>query len=298
MNDKGIFMNIMTDYGFKRIFGTEQFKSVLIRFLNALFAKDGMVIYDVAFHDKEVLPDNPEGKRILYDVYCTTPDNKEHFILEMQQVHHLHLEKRMMYYVAKGVATQGIKGKKYDYSPVYGVFIVNFQFRHLARRIVNDFMMRERDTDTVFSNLMRLIVVCLEQTKSSWDECTTELEKTTYLIRNMHQLDMESKPYKSGEYDEMFDAAKLSNLAAEEAVAYRQSERYFLDRELYRESGYDEGKEEGRQEGRREGRQEGRQEGRREGRHEAVLETARKMKEAGFDSLVIKQITGLSPNEY
>lgn len=282
MDAKGIFINMMTDFGFKRVFGTERYKSVLIRFLNALFAEDGINIYDVAFHNKEVLPNDPSGKRIVYDVYCTTPADKEHFILEMQQVHHSHLEKRMMYYVAKGVASQGVKGEKYDYSPVFGVFVVNFQFKHLERRIVNDFMMRERDTDKVFTNLMRLTVVCLEQAKATWEECTTELEKTTFLIKNMHLLDMESKPYKSGEYDEMFDAAKLSSLAAEEAVAYRQSERYFLDRELYRESGYDEGMEKGRE----------------EGMEIAMLSTARKMKEAGCDPSLIKQITGLNPQDY
>ena len=65
------FINIQTDYGFKRIFGTPKNKRILIRFLNALLG-DRVSVTDVVYHDKEMLPEDENGKRIIYDVYCTS----------------------------------------------------------------------------------------------------------------------------------------------------------------------------------------------------------------------------------
>lgn len=261
MENLGTFMNILTDFGFKRLFGTEEFKHVLMRFLNVLFEPEGIKVTNVVYHNKEVLPPNPDGKRIVYDVYCTTPGQKEHFILEMQQEHHLHLEKRLVYYLAKGLAGQGISGDKYDYKPVYGIFFVDFQFRHISRKLLHDFQLREKDTRELFSNLLRLLIVCLEEVKESWEECETELEKIAYLIKNMHHMDKESKAYKSMEYSEFFDASEIGSFAAEDVVAYSKSVRAYEDRELYRESGYDDGFQDGEAVGIRKGIEQGIEQG-------------------------------------
>ena len=212
MENLTTFMNILTDFGFKRMFGSEQFKHILIRFLNILFAPEGVNVTEVTFHDKEVLPPGPDGKRIVYDVYCTTPERKEHFILEMQQEHHTNLDKRLTYYVATGLASQGKTGEKYHYMPVFGIFFVNFQFRHISRKLLHDFQLREKETNEMFSNLMRLMVVCLEEVKDDWDECKTEFEQVTYLIKNMHLMDKDTKAYKSKLYSDTFDAAEIGQL--------------------------------------------------------------------------------------
>lgn len=106
-------MNLKTDFAFKRLFGTEQFKHILIKFLNILFKKDGLHVDDVVYHDKEVLPPDPNGKRIVYDVYCTSvrDHGEEHFIVEMQQVYHSNFEKRVMYYLSNALAAQGKRGR-------------------------------------------------------------------------------------------------------------------------------------------------------------------------------------------
>ena len=219
---------------------------------------------------------------------------KEHFILEMQQEHHKHFEKRVMYYMAKAFAGQGKAGKNYDYSPVYGIFFVDFQFKHLSHRLLHDFQMMEKHTHETFSNIMRLIIVGLEEVKANWEECHTEFEKITYLIKNMHYMDKESKAYKSKEYKDMFEAAEIGSFAAEDVVAYSQSVRAYEDRELYRESGYDDGYEEGREAGIEAGKEVGREEGREEG----IRITARKMLDSGIDPEFIRKITGLEPYEY
>lgn len=81
------------------------------------------------------------------------------------------------------------------------------------------------------------MIVCREEVKDNWDECETELERMTYLIKNMHNMDKESDAYKCKEYEDMFKAAEIGDFAADEVVAYSQSVRAYEDRELYRDSG-------------------------------------------------------------
>ncbi len=66
------YINLQTDFGFKHVFGSIKNKSALVRLLNALF-KGKLVVKDVTYHDKEILPSAQKGKWIRYDVYCTTP---------------------------------------------------------------------------------------------------------------------------------------------------------------------------------------------------------------------------------
>lgn len=79
---KKTFIKLRSDYGFKRAFATPKNAEVLRKFLNALF-EGRMVITDITFQDKEVLPPDRNGKRIIYDAYCTTSTGylKDNFIL-------------------------------------------------------------------------------------------------------------------------------------------------------------------------------------------------------------------------
>ncbi len=70
------YINPLTDFGFKRIFGSEFNKELLISFLNALFAGE-RVITDVTFKNNEHLGTNEQERRAIFDVYCTTDTGPE-----------------------------------------------------------------------------------------------------------------------------------------------------------------------------------------------------------------------------
>ena len=76
------FINPFTDFGFKRLFGQEDSKIILIGFLNALFEGE-FVVVDLVYRDKEQLRERPGERGVIFDIFCTT-DKGEHFILEMQ----------------------------------------------------------------------------------------------------------------------------------------------------------------------------------------------------------------------
>lgn len=77
------FIRLLTDFGFKRVFGSKEHAGILKRFLNALFEGE-MRIEKVEFRDKEILPAHINGKKVQFDIYCTT-DTDHHFILTEEE---------------------------------------------------------------------------------------------------------------------------------------------------------------------------------------------------------------------
>ena len=79
------YINPLTDFGFKRIFGTPFNKVLLIDFLNALLEGEREVS-DVTYRNSEQLGTNIEERRAVFDVYCQAKDGSR-FIVEMQNVY-------------------------------------------------------------------------------------------------------------------------------------------------------------------------------------------------------------------
>lgn len=288
-----IFMNLMTDFAFKRIFGSVNRKHILIQFLNILFENEGLHVYDVTYHDKEVLPENGNGKVIKYDVYCTSPNDKEHFIVEMQRVYHPGFEDRTVLYAIKAVVSQLKKGQKYTLNPVYSIFLIDFHMPELKHKDYHDVRLMDVDTHEIFSNVLRLMFVTLAEAKNTWEECTTKYEKIIFLIKNMHHMDKESKAYKSGEFHEIFQEAELDNMAAEEMVAYSQSKLKYEDDLAALDYTFEKGISQGLEKGIAEGLEKGIAEGRAEG----LRESAAKMLKAGLDPVFVQETIGLPLDE-
>ena len=81
MENKTTFMNLKTDFAFKRLFGTRENTHILRQFLNVVLP-DEMNVTEIEFRCQEMLPAQSDGKKIIYDVYCTTRDGR-HFILRI-----------------------------------------------------------------------------------------------------------------------------------------------------------------------------------------------------------------------
>ena len=126
------FINPFTDVGFKRIFGQEINKDLLIDFLNGLLEGEKHIV-DIRFLDKEVLPAFAQDRGVIYDVYCTN-ESGEQFIVEMQNRPQVNFRERALYYLSRAVARQGERGADWQFrlKAVYGVFFMNFCLVHTS----------------------------------------------------------------------------------------------------------------------------------------------------------------------
>lgn len=282
--NRGVFMNLRTDFAFKRVFGSEAHKQALIRFLNALFRKDGIKVCDVKFLDKEIIPESKgnepgvkSGKRIIYDVFCISHGTGHHFILEMQQSDNVLFNDRALYYTIRALSMQGTAGWDYNLCPVYSIFILGFSLRGVSRKAINDFRLYETESHELFSDKMRMIFISMPEIPGDWEDCKTEKEQILFIIKNIHTMTKESKPYKSGKFSEIFDASEIGSMVAEDMVLYSQSYSKLRENELSVKFAADQAEARGIAEGQRKER----------------IATARKLHDAGMSSQFIKEITGL-----
>ena len=129
------FINPFSDWGFKKIFGQEINKDLLIKFLNDLLEGERHIT-DLTFKDKEQLPELKSMRGIIYDIYCTT-DSGEHIIVEMQNRYQPYFTDRSIFYTSRNIINQGVKGMKeveggkrenwnYLLAPVYTVCMMNY----------------------------------------------------------------------------------------------------------------------------------------------------------------------------
>ncbi|MDE6653466.1 MAG: Rpn family recombination-promoting nuclease/putative transposase [Muribaculaceae bacterium] len=319
------FINIQTDFGFKEVFGREKNKKALLRFLNILF--DGKLrITDVTYHDKEILPSEQDGKRIIYDVYCTTPAKKSdssffpevqtsgrdgekekdhHFILEMQNIYVHPFEERIVFYASRMISGQGKPGWDYELDPVFAIALTDFNFSHMKPKLVRDVMLVDRDSMEPLTDKLHIMMCSLKEVPEKWEACRTELEEIMFLIKNMDNMDSASTAYREGKYAEVFDAARSNNLRPDDMVEYSKSLDKLRDiqrgikyeAERASKKAMEEGRAKGIAEGRAKGIAEGRAKGIAEGRAEEKIVIAKNMRSSGINADIIAACTGLSITE-
>ncbi len=95
------FLDPKNDFAFKRIFGTERNKDILIPFLNDMLEfKGGVKIKDVQFLKTSQDPEIASSKQSIVDILCIDDDGRQH-IVEMQMANTKGFIKRAQYYAAK-----------------------------------------------------------------------------------------------------------------------------------------------------------------------------------------------------
>jgi predicted transposase/invertase (TIGR01784 family) len=284
----GRFINPFTDYGFKKIFGQEISKDLLIDFLNDLLAGE-RVITDLTFLNNEQLPQYDEGRGLIYDIYCST-DTGEKIIVEMQNKSQTNFKERALYYLSNAIVQQAKPGTQWKFSvkAVYGVFFMNFLFAENVK-FRTDVILSDRETGELFSDRMRQIFIALPLFNKEENECETDFERWIYTLKNMETL--KRMPFKARKavFEKLEDIVDVASLSKEEQERYQNSVNVYRTNLCVLDAAEKEGIEKGRAEGKAEGRAEGKAEER--------LNNARRMKEAGIACTLISQITGLSSEE-
>ena len=280
------FINPFTDVGFKRIFGQEINKDLLIDFLNSLLDGERRV-NDIRFLDKELLPAYAKDRSLIYDVYCTD-DNGEQFIVEMQNREHVNFRERTLYYLSQAISRQGEKGVdwSFDLKAVYGVFFLNFNLAGLPRKLRTDIVLCDRDTHEPFSDKMRYIFIELPSFVKAEGDCENDFERWIYVLKNMETL--QRLPFKARKavFEKLEEIVDIASMSKEDRLKYDESIKVYRDRmaimAFERKQGFAEGMEKGMAQGMAEGIAQGIAEGMKKGKAEGIAEGMEKGKAEGI----------------
>lgn len=258
------YISLLTDFGFKRIFGTDLNKDLLISFLNALF-EGSHVITDVKYLNTEHLGDIHTERKAIFDVYCET-ENGEKFIVEMQNAFQEFFKDRSLFYSTFPIREQGVKGSDWDFhlNHVYTIALLNFDMHDPAfdrDQLSHTVKLCDTYTHKVFYDKLDFIYVEIAKFDKTVDQLSTTFEKWLYVLKNLSRLDNQPQSLRDKVFDRLFTQAEIAKFNPRELREYEDSRKAYRDLKNCLDTAMREGIEKGRTEGRAEGIAEGRAEG-------------------------------------
>ena len=290
------YISLLTDFGFKRIFGTKPNKDLLINFLNSLF-EGFQVIKNVKYLNSEHVGDVFAERKAIFDVYCEN-ERGEKFIVEMQNAYQKYFKDRSLFYSTFPIREQAPKGADWNFKleHVYTVALLNFDLEEEAfdqNDINHDVGLLDKKTHKVFNDKLSFKYVEIAKFNKTEDELVTLYDKWLYVLKNLSRLDERPVALKEKVFTKLFEEAEIAKFTPTELKEYEDSLKAYRDVK----NSIDTALEKGREEGREKGREEGREEGRAEGREQRNIEIAKKMLAAGMDMDTIINMTDLSKSE-
>ena len=283
----GRFIDPLSDFGFKHLFGNEPNKDILIDFLNQLF-KGQKEITDLVYGSTEHSGDQEEYKKIFFDLLCTGI-NGEQFIIEMQRAEQRNFADRAVFYTSRLINEQLPKGASHwniELKEVYLIAILEFNFRNnISDRYLHNVSLTNTDTGEIFYNKLGYKFLELPKFVKTEKELETDLDRWFYLLKHMSHLEKVPAVLNKRIFQKIFKIAEVSNLTKEEKAMYDSNLKAKWDYE--NSIAFAEEKAEER----------GIEKGIEKGRHEEALEIAREMKKDGFLTAQIVKLTRLSIEE-
>jgi len=206
------FVSPKVDYAFKKIFGSEQSKEILISFLNAIVYDGNQVIKDLTI----VNPYNPGQTLSLKDTYLDVKAvlaDGSIVVIEMQIASMAAFNKRVAYNLAKAYANQLVKGEDYPrLNPAMAVTITDFILFQQTEDVINKFVFQEREKKfEILNQELQLIFLELPKFKKTLSELNNLTDKWIYFLRQAAML--EDIPESLGEVSEIKFALNLANQA-------------------------------------------------------------------------------------
>jgi len=305
---KAKYINPFTDFGFKKIFGEQAGKELLIDFLNALIPQANKII-DLNFKNTEHLGQKELDRNAIFDIYCENQSN-EKFIVELQKAKQNYFRERTIYYSTFPIREQAEKGEwNYNLNAVFCIGILDFTFNDYESEpekseVVHTIKLKNQHGNTFYEKLTYIYIEMPNFNKLE-ENLSSRLDKWLFFIKNLEDFQSIPSIFSDEIFEKAFEKAELAKFGQEEMDKYESSLKLYRDLKCVidtafiegRSEGKIEGLEEGRQEGLEEGRLEGLEEGRLEGLQEGKYNMAKLLKDNGVQIQLIIQTTGLTREE-
>jgi predicted transposase/invertase (TIGR01784 family) len=273
---KAIYVNPFTDFGFKKIFGEEASKLLLLDFLNALLPVESRII-ELTFKNTEQLGLTELDRKAIYDIYCEN-EKGEKFIVELQKAKQNYFKERTIYYSTFPIREQAEKGDwGYNLKAVYCIGILDFKFDDYQtepeKSEVIHFVNLKDQNGKVFYDKLTFVYLEMPNFKKAESELETRLDKWLYFIRNLEDFQTIPEIFKDEIFSTAFEKAEIAKYGIAEQNSYENSLKIYRDLKGVIDTAFDEGKLEGNR------------------------ETAKQLKILGVEYEIISKSTGLSITE-
>ena len=239
------YISLLTDFGFKRIFGTKPNKDLLIDFLNSLFNGE-QVVKDVTFLNSEHVGDVHTDRKAIFDVYCEN-EHGEKFIVEMQNAYQTYFKDRSLYYATFPIREQAQKGEGWNYKlkHVYVVALLNYDMSDPAfsdDTINHDIGLLDKQTHRVFNDKLTFKYVEISKFNKRIEELKTNYDKWLFVLQNLSRLDRQPEYLQTAVFNRLFAEAEIAKFTRAELREYEDSLKAYRDIKNSLDSAKQEGK--------------------------------------------------------
>ena len=277
---KDKYIDPFTDFGFKKLFGEECNKDLLLDFLNELLYKKEGKIVSITYIKNDKPGRSESDRKAVFDIHCEN-EKGEKFIVEIQKSKYNFRADRVspiVEYAAQGNLNDELKA-------VYIIAILNYVFEEDKNDDPNkyryDVMLTNIIANEMFYDKLRFIRLVMPKFNKSVNELETRFEKWMYVIKHLKRLNRFPKKLREKVFEKMFAAAEVAKLSNEEYDEYIEDLNSYRDLQNCIDTA------------RREGIAKGRKE-RAKGKAERNEQIALKMLADGMSIEIVSKYTGLS----
>jgi len=271
------FINPYTDFGFKKLFGEEANKDLLIDFLNAVLPLENPIA-TLTFRNSEQLPDNVVDRKAVFDIACVGT-NGESFSVEMQKAKQLWFKDRALFYTVFPILRQAQQGNwDFKLNPVYLVAVLDFKYDEMEERqkLYRLVSLKDQDGDP-FSETLKMVFLQMPLFKKTGSELETQKDKWLFFLKNLESFEDIPAILREPVFEKAFATAEYVNYPPALQEAYQNDLKAYRDNINVLETA--------------------RIEGEAKGRTEEKIEIALSMKKGGIDPAIIAKHTGLTLDE-
>ncbi len=274
---KAKYVNPFTYFGFKKIFGEEASKPLLLDFLNSLLPIQSQ-IKNLSFKNSEQLGQSTIDRKSLFDIYCEA-ENGEKFIVELQKSKQNFFKERTIYYSTFPIREQGEKGDWFfALKAVFCIGILDFTFDDYESEperseVVHTIKLKNQH-GKVFYDKLTYIYLELPNFKKTEQDLNSRLDQWLFFIKNLEDFQQIPAIFKDEViFIQAFSKAELARFNNAEYKSYERSLKDYRDVKGYIDTAFSEGE------------------------LKARTEVAKKMLQKGIELEVIADLTGLTEEE-
>jgi len=265
------FADPRTDFAFKKIFGNEQAKEVLISFLNAVLGLDKThTIVDVVILNPYQAPKTKFMQKSYVDVKCVDVRGVS-YIVEMQVAYVAGFEKRVIYNASKTYSNQMLVGEAYPkLNQVISINILDFILFDDFKHYLSCHQIKEQITGNCYLDEIRYYFIELPKFAKTEEELETVVEKWVYFIKHTGHLDHVPAKLDAPAFRKAFELANRANMTPMELENYEGSIMAMLDERGRIDGAFEKGEE------------------------NKARDIARSMRRKNMESTLIAELTGLA----
>ena len=260
MSTQERYLNPFTDFGFKKLFGSEVNKDLLIHFLNAVLPKEAEITR-LKYLKNEHLGHARLDRKVIYDLYCENQAG-EKFIVELQKARQKFFKERTIFYSTFPLQEQAITGDwNFNLKAVYTVSILDFliednsddkQQKVEQEDVKATVKLVNVATKKVFYDKLTYVYIQIPLFNKTEGELETLEDKWFYVIQNLQKFKNRPAALQERIFDKVFQTAELAQFDKKQRMAYEDSLKYYRDVKNVIDTAKEEAREEGKEEGRKE----------------------------------------------